>query len=405
MISKKIKTIYARTQFWFELSSGGSVGHTLGVLHGLKNKGICLKILSNESFYGIEEFDHDVLPPVIKSPQWFGELLYNFISLRRYRKKILKYKPDFIYHRYSGYTFFISRLSSQLKIPLILEFNSFDSWKLVHWEKSRNPVKRFFQKVFLYRTVKRIENYNLEKAALVITVSEPLREDLVRAGVPEGKILINPNGFDQERFKPGVTNSSKCKAIRNKVGADKIVIGFCGTFGAWHGIPQLTDAIDRILNKKMLKNAHFLIMGDGGKLKGQMVDKLSKYPEVTFTGNIPYSEIHYYLAACDILVSPHNPPADSRDFFGSPTKIFEYMGIGKGIIASDLGQIGKILKHRETALLTPPGDIEALVEGILELAGDESLRQELGRKASVAVLREYTWNKNVERFLKRSVKP
>ena len=48
-----------------------------------------------------------------------------------------------------------------------------------------------------------------------------------------------------------------------------------------------------------------------------------------------------YPAACDILASPHVPNSDGTPFFGSPTKLFEYMAMGKGIVASDLDQIGE----------------------------------------------------------------
>jgi len=44
----------------------------------------------------------------------------------------------------------------------------------------------------------------------------------------------------------------------------------------------------------------------------------------------------------DILLSPHVPLEDGkRPFFGSPTKLFEYMAMGNGIVASRLGQIGE----------------------------------------------------------------
>ena len=54
------------------------------------------------------------------------------------------------------------------------------------------------------------------------------------------------------------------------------------------------------------------------------------------------------LDACDILVSPHVPLDAGAEFFGSPTKLFEYMAMGKGIVASRLGQIGEVLQHEKS---------------------------------------------------------
>ena len=77
-------------------------------------------------------------------------------------------------------------------------------------------------------------------------------------------------------------------------------------------------------------------------------------------------------ATSDVLVSPHVANADGTPFFGSPTKIFEYMGLGKPIVASDLNQIGEVIEHERSGLLCPPGDVGAAFrEQVLErVAGD-----------------------------------
>ena len=50
---------------------------------------------------------------------------------------------------------------------------------------------------------------------------------------------------------------------------------------------------------------------------------------VIFTGAVAHHRVPTLLDACDILVAPHIPLADGSDFFGSPTKIFEYMAMEK----------------------------------------------------------------------------
>ena len=51
---------------------------------------------------------------------------------------------------------------------------------------------------------------------------------------------------------------------------------------------------------------------------------------VIFTGPVEHGEVPALLDACDILASPHVPLTDGSEFFGSPTKLFEYMAMGKG---------------------------------------------------------------------------
>src|SRR2546428_13866762 len=84
------------------------------------------------------------------------------------------------------------------------------------------------------------------------------------------------------------------------------------------------------------------------------------------------------LDACDVLVSPHVPLEDGSEFFGSPTKLFEYMATGKAIIASRLGQIGEVLTDEESALLVEPGNAHQLSEAILRLSRTIDLRERLG---------------------------
>ena len=111
--------------------------------------------------------------------------------------------------------------------------------------------------------------------------------------------------------------------------------------------------------------------------------------------------INEHLAACDILVSPHVPNPDGSEFFGSPTKLFEYLAMGKGIVASNLAQIGEVLEHNKTALLVPPGDVDALALAIARLVEDATLRQCLGSEARRTAVERHTWREHTKRTIER----
>jgi glycosyltransferase involved in cell wall biosynthesis len=145
----------------------------------------------------------------------------------------------------------------------------------------------------------------------------------------------------------------------------------------------------------------FLFVG-AGSLQTQVQQILQREMEtgkVIFTGSVDHGKVPALLDACDILVSPHIPLADGSDFFGSPTKLFEYMAMGKGIVASRLGQIGDVLVHEETALLVEPGEVDALAAAIQRLAQSSELRARLGASAIAEVTKKYTWRHNAQRVL------
>jgi glycosyltransferase involved in cell wall biosynthesis len=96
--------------------------------------------------------------------------------------------------------------------------------------------------------------------------------------------------------------------------------------------------------------------------------------------------------------------ADGSAFFGSPTKLFEYMAMAKAIVASELGQIGDVITHRKNGYLVEPGNIEMLVAALIEIADQPALRQQLGEQARLTAEKNYTWQQNANRVLTAFVK-
>jgi len=91
--------------------------------------------------------------------------------------------------------------------------------------------------------------------------------------------------------------------------------------------------------------------------------------------------------------------SDGSRFFGSPTKLFEYMAMGKAIVASNLDQLSQVLDHGTTAWLVPAGNAVELAAAIEMLANDPQLRHRLGQNAQASILRRHTWRVNAARVL------
>jgi glycosyltransferase involved in cell wall biosynthesis len=145
-----------------------------------------------------------------------------------------------------------------------------------------------------------------------------------------------------------------------------------------------------------------LLIGDGVMLP-QVRDRIAAHglhDRCTLTGMVPQPEGPAHLAACDILASPTIRNADGTDFFGSPTKLFEYLAMGKGVIASRLAQLAEIVEHDRTGLLVAPGDADELASAIERLADDAALRQRLGAAAREQVLAHHTWRGHTARIMR-----
>ena len=312
--------------------------------------------------------------------------------LKQALSAIDKATPAFIYQRYSVNNYLGAQLSKHYNVPFVLEYNGSEIWIARNWG---SPLK--------YEALsENIENLNLNVADVVVVVSQPMKDELVARHFDAEKILVNPNGVDPERYSPEIDGSK----LRYKYGlADKLVIGFIGTFGQWHGAEVLAEAYSRLLQRSPSYRAqlHLMMIGNGLTLpQVKFIIATHRLDDCcTFTGVVPQAEGPSYLAACDILASPHVPNPDGTPFFGSPTKLFEYMAMGKGIVASNLDQIGKVLSHDQTAWMVKPGDAEELATGLERLVNDPTLRGRLGRAARADVIAKYTWQEHTRRIIEK----
>ncbi len=369
---------------------GGALTHVTGFLSGVAAEGARALFVSGQPLPAASEVH---LIPGSRRLHIFreaGGLSYNLHFIAAARRLLKKVKPRFLYQRHGRFLFAGAILSRLLGIPLVLEYNGSEVWISQHWDPARFlPWLRLSEQV------------SVQAASLIVVVSNVLKQELTAAGVASGRILVNPNAVDPSKFTHGRGGPGLRKDFG--IGPQDVVVSFVGTFSYWHGVGVLEQAIRLLLENPQpgAPALKFLLVGDG-LLAPQMrhaLDSHVRQRSVIFTGTVHHSSVRAFLDAADILVSPHVPMPDGRPFFGSPTKLFEYMAMGRAIVASALDQIAEVLEDGRTALLVKPGDPGELAAAIRRLASDPQLRADLGRAAREAVLARYTWRQNARRVL------
>lgn len=408
-VSPRVKGlgVYLRTDYWVQLRAGGSYGHTCYVARELAKRTEDFSCLMASRFkliddFGIRQF---VLAPSNTST-YAQQRLQASLFYRERLHALLEYLgPAYIYERLVSGNFAGAMLSNELRIPYIVEYNGSE----ISMARSFQQEAIEHEQLFL-----EAELFAFRQATAITVVSEIVKEQLVKVGVNPNKILVNPNGADVEDYRP--PSPDEKRQLRAKMGwtdAD-VVIGFIGTFGGWHGIEVLAAALPRLC--ALGDNIKFLLIGSGN-LHGLIVETVKAHGlsgQVALTGQIPQEEARLLMRATDIFVSPHHRHMVDSKFFGSPTKLFEYMASGGAIVASDLEQIGQVLSpalrprdlenpnlqvQEERAVLCKPGDVDEFVAAVSALSRLEEVRKALGANARRAVVEQYSWSEHVDKIL------
>ncbi len=377
---------YLRSTPGVGTQAGGAATHINGFVNAVVELGAGIRVISNDNIAGLDRTKLALIDPEpLGSTRAAFDLRNNLIFSAGALREIEHEPVDLIYHRYARFSWAGVAASLRTGVPLFLEYNGSEVWMGRHWDRGN-----------MLTLLARFEKLNLEAAARIFVVADVERRNLLRAGVSDEKIIVNPNGVDTETFCPNIGGD----AVRRELGIaeDETLAGFVGTFGPWHGVLALAKAISQLPPGSRVR---FLLVG-AGRLREEVeriVRDAGKGEQVIFSGHVEHERVPALLDACDMLLSPHVPLEDGSEFFGSPTKLFEYMAMGKGIVASRLGQIGEVLVDEETALLTEPGNARQLADAILRLSSSPELRERLGAAARLAAIAKHTWKHNAQRVL------
>lgn len=216
-------------------------------------------------------------------------------------------------------------------------------------------------------------------------VTEQLASRVRRFGKP---VAVVWGGVDPETFS----------ALPALPGA-QVTVAYAGNFRPYQGLDVLVEAMTRLDARFRL-----LLVGDptGGeellaRARRALGDRLTVRPPV------PYAEIPAVLASADVLTVPR--PRCRSAHFGFPSKLPEYLALGRAVVVSDVGEQARVVRDGETGLVVPPGSAAALAVALKRLA-DPQLRHRLGKAGRREAETRLSWQqvgRRLQAFLQRIV--
>jgi glycosyltransferase involved in cell wall biosynthesis len=307
------------------------------------------------------------------------EVAYSVKAFLRLRSAVRLHKPDVIYERFSLFLFagiWMRRLSG---LPLLLEVNA-----PLYEERAKNDGLRLH---WLGRWAQRVL---WNGADHVLPVTGVLARMVTDYGVPVSRVTVIPNGINPERFG-AIPDTDAAKAALGV--PPRLVLGFTGFIRGWNAVHRMIDFVALHQDRFDL---HILVVGDGPARQSLLDHALARgvADRLTIAGIVGRDDVAKYIAAFDVAVLP------GLTLYSSPLKLFEYLQLGRAIVAPDTENIREILTDGVDAVLFDTEADGALEVALVRLCGDPALRGRLGDHAHQTIeAKSLTWDRNAERVV------
>ncbi|MBV9467237.1 MAG: glycosyltransferase family 4 protein [Solirubrobacterales bacterium] len=333
---------------------GGAATHIAGILGGFRNLGLPVGLVTTEPPPAqltplIDELEMvSSPPPGARLTHDLQELATNRLVEEAAMRLARRLRRPLIYQRNRQFLWAGARVAEQASAPLVLEWNNSEVWTRVTYESQRLMTK------MLDPLAEAIERYMLQASDLTAAVSAQAAEMALARGADPARVAVVPNGVNVEQIGALAAETNGSRAGLNPI------VGWAGAFCQWHG----TEVLVRSL-ALLPPDVRLLLIGDGERRSEceRIARELGVSDRVELPGALAHDETMRRLAQCDVLASPHVEIPHQR-FFGSPTKLFEYMALGRPIVASRIEQLGELLEDGVTARLVPPGEERELARAI-----------------------------------------
>tara|TARA_Y100000031_G_scaffold157015_1_gene214981 strand:+ start:4811 stop:6031 length:1221 start_codon:yes stop_codon:yes gene_type:complete len=292
-------------------------------------------------------------------------------------------RTSIVISRDLGVVDLLLRLPRTLRPPIIYESHGFAPTMAVDRARAVTGAGRVSE--MKQRRLVRRERRVWHSADGYVSTTRALRNELDERFGPRECVAVIPNGVtlhSDRRLRPPPLSAAP-------------TVAYAGHLYPWKGVDVLLGAL------ALLPEARGAIIGgnpneqDLGRLRS-LAREIGIADRVTFVGMVEPHRVRERLLDGDVLVVPTlASPFASR--YTSPLKLFEYMEVGKPIVASDLPSIREVLRDGANAVLVTPGDAGALADGLRRVLTDQRLANAIARQAfDDAAL--YGWDRRAERL-------
>ncbi len=203
----------------------------------------------------------------------------------------------------------------------------------------------------------------------VITISEGIRQVLLKEGVAPTQLRLVHDGVDVQTYRP---DRSQLPWLRQefKLNDDALVVGMVAQFIARKGHQTLLNAIPAVVAQHPA--VQFLLFGQGPDWE-RIRQQVDASPLLRQHVQLPgfRNDLHRILPCLDILAHP-------AFMEGLGVSLLQAAACGVPIIGGRAGGIPEVVRHNCNGLLITPGQPAEMQQALMQLLANADQRHRMG---------------------------
>ena len=246
-----------------------------------------------------------------------------------------------------------------------------------------NPVTKIWKKMFI-RSLKRSDK--------ILVLGRDMGDYLISIyDGSKNKIDYIPHWQDENLIRPIRFEDNLFVSEHNL--SDHFVVQYSGNMGLWNDMVTIGRAAAH-----GIEGVKFLFIG-GGMRKKELLDTL---PDENIN-NMKFLPFQPGYRLCEALSACHASIVSLRaglEGMAVPSKIYGILASGVPVIAlvPEKSEIAYIVREENCGYVVDPGDVDGLINAIIELKSDEQLRQKMGINGRKAFEQKYTTKIIAEKY-------
>jgi glycosyltransferase involved in cell wall biosynthesis len=222
----------------------------------------------------------------------------------------------------------------------------------------------------------------LPAADHVFVQSEQMRRDIIAKGIPASKLSVVPMGIKVDRQAA----TPPAFGPRSRIPAREPCFLYLGTLGRERRIDFLLRVLARVHTG--VPEAKLYLVGKGESPEDEEfllreARRIGVLPAVVFVGQLPQQEALRYVQEADVCVSPFYPTPILNST--SPTKLVEYMSMGKAVVANTHPEQQLLIEESGCGYCVPYEE-QAFADAIVKLLHSPDLTRAMGARGQRYVL-------------------